>query len=528
MIRRNPTALAILCLLLTSALGILLRPLTPIDETRYLAVAWEMHLTGDWLVPSKNFAPYSDKPPLLFWAINLVWMLTGVSEFWGRMVVPLFTCLAVWLTAVLARALWPGDSDIGGRAALALAGLAVFAISGGLTMFDMPLAVATLAGLLCLHRGSLAVQAGRFGAGPWAGFGAAVALGVLIKGPVILFHLMPAALLLPLWTAGGLPWRALPLRLGFGLGVAMALLSLWLVPAAILGGEEYRDAILWHQSAGRLASSFAHARPWWFYLALLPALLFPLGWSPALWRAGWQARWRQDAGLRLCLIWTAAALVLFSLTSGKQIHYLVPELPAVALVAARLSGPLPRFGLWPAAVLLGMLAAVAVLASLGVIPLGGMADFLAPRSALLAWALLVLALCWLALQRRGAAGAMLLSLGGVLATNLLIAVTATGTLYSTHPIAALIGPERAQGIAYVGSRYHAEFNFAARLTAPVTEASDLDGLRGWAADHPDGLIIAHRGADEPPWPPQTALPYRGDRYGLWSVAEAPGTQWRTR
>ena len=114
---RHPVAVAILAVLAAAVFGILLRPLTPVDETRYLSVAWEMHQTGNWLVPSKNFAPYSDKPPLLFWAVNLVWLVTGVSEFAGRLVVPAFAGLAIWLCARLAEQLWPDESGIGGRAA---------------------------------------------------------------------------------------------------------------------------------------------------------------------------------------------------------------------------------------------------------------------------------------------------------------------------------------------------------------------------------------------------------------------------
>ena len=132
---RYPLPLAMACLLLTAMAGLMLRPLTAIDETRYLAVAWEMHQSGNWLVPTKNFALYSDKPPLLFWAINLVWLLTGVSEFAARLVGPVLGCVALWLTAVLGRRLWPEDRAIGGNAALALAGLAVFALSASLTMF---------------------------------------------------------------------------------------------------------------------------------------------------------------------------------------------------------------------------------------------------------------------------------------------------------------------------------------------------------------------------------------------------------
>ncbi len=527
---RNPVAFAVAAMLLTAALGVALRPLLPIDETRYLAVAWEMHLSGDWLVPSKNFAPYSDKPPLLFWAINLVWLLAGISEFAARMVAPLFGGVAIWLSAVLARRLWPQQDGIAGRAALALVGLAVFPLSGGLTMFDVPLTVAVLAGMISLHGAALQAQAGRFGLWPWLGFGAALALGVLTKGPVVLFHLLPAALLLPLWSGGGLSWRGLPRRLGLGLGVGLVLVALWLVPAALSGGEAYRAAILWHQSAGRLSESFAHARPWWFYLAMLPLLGFPLFWSPTLWRALRRAAWHDDPGLRLCLIWSGGALLLFSLTSGKQIHYLVPELPALALIAARLlprpdrrplAAAVPPLNLLPAVLAVLVVAAAAAAAGIGAVPLGKLASAITPPTMLLAWALLMLGLCWAVLLQRHLAGAMLLSLGGLLALNILIAMTGIATLYSTRPMAAAISQRQADGIAYLGLPYHAEFNFAARLTAAVATPPGPAELARWIADHPAGVILARRGGAEPPWPAQQGIPFRNHEFGLWHVADAP-------
>lgn len=65
--RTSRTAvLTIAAFALVAFSGVLLRPAIPIDETRYLDVAWEMHLTGNWLVPTRNFEIYTHKPPLLF------------------------------------------------------------------------------------------------------------------------------------------------------------------------------------------------------------------------------------------------------------------------------------------------------------------------------------------------------------------------------------------------------------------------------------------------------------------------------
>ncbi len=84
-----PYILAICAAFIAIVLVLLsLRPLLPIDETRYLSVAWEMWLGGSKSVPHLNGEIYTHKPPLLFWLINLVWQITGVSELAARLVAP--------------------------------------------------------------------------------------------------------------------------------------------------------------------------------------------------------------------------------------------------------------------------------------------------------------------------------------------------------------------------------------------------------------------------------------------------------
>src|SRR6201996_5200443 len=62
-------------------------PALPIDETRYLGVAWEMRAHSDFLVPHLNGAAYSDKPPLLFWLINIAWSVLGLNVWSVRLCV---------------------------------------------------------------------------------------------------------------------------------------------------------------------------------------------------------------------------------------------------------------------------------------------------------------------------------------------------------------------------------------------------------------------------------------------------------
>ena len=48
------------------------RPLLPVDETRYMSVAWEAHVRGDSLVSHLNSETYAHKPPLLAHQCRLV------------------------------------------------------------------------------------------------------------------------------------------------------------------------------------------------------------------------------------------------------------------------------------------------------------------------------------------------------------------------------------------------------------------------------------------------------------------------
>lgn len=467
----------------------LLRPLLPVDETRYLTVAWEMHRDGGYLVPHLNGAIYGHKPPLLFWLINLVLALTGVSEGAARLVAPAFGVLAVALTWRLGNRLFPEREGLGARAALVLATTGFFALYGSLTMFDTMLTSATLLGIL-----AMLWMDGGGGRRAMALLGMALAFGVLAKGPVILVHLLPLALTRPFWTLapeaeGRGRWF---LHLLGAVGIALGLVSLWLGPALVLGGAEYRDEVLWRQSAGRMVNAFDHARPAWFFVAALPLLLWPWAWqlstlrglaSPGLW---------QDRRARLLAIWGLSTLGLFSMISAKQLHYLLPAFPAVAIALA--AAPLPRPG--RGAVLAGAMVIVPVLIWAVLLATGRAQIDGGPVTTMGALAIILsLGL--------GSAGLVVLAVAGRRAPLLGWALVAPIALLVIHvalqaPLGEHFDTDRfatelmrapQAGVAVDGFRYQGEFGFTARLPAPV-DVIGPDGLNAWAAAHPGGLIIS--------------------------------------
>lgn len=517
MTARQIGLLALIAFAVVALSGIVLRPLIPIDETRYVSVAWEMRVTGDWLVPHKNGAFYTDKPPLLFWLINLVWTVTGVSDWAARIVGPLFGLLAIAGAWALGRRMW--DDRTGARAAAVLAGFTVYGLYGGATMFDTLLASAVLLGAGALWS-ALMQGAGRRA---WLCFGLALALGTYAKGPVILVHLLPLLVFHPLWVpADTRPPLGQVLRgAGLALVLALALVALWVVPAAILGGPEYREMILWKQSSGRMVSSFAHARPWYWLAAMLPVLLFPWVWSPELWR-GLRRLDRTDPALRFVGLWALSGLVLFSLISGKQVHYLVPELAAVALLFAHalghrgedLASPVEGIGVPLGLALLA--GATVVAAAFGLIG-GAETALLRPAVSVVA-AVVVLALVGaVALRLPLVLGMAFLGMGVVLALNIGIGLTGLRQAYDPQIIASQLTGHEAQGIAVVVPKYHAEFNFPARLTQPVAELT-AETLPGWLAAHPEGRVLAACGQDILPAPATREFLFGGKSWCLW---EAP-------
>ncbi len=496
-----------------------MRPLLPIDETRYLSVAWEMRLASDPVHLTENGAVYTHKPPLLFWLMNIVWMVTGVSEFAARLVGPAAAVGCVAGTAALAQRMWPGDAGAGLRSALVLTAFPVFAIYGSATMFDALLTLAVLAGVAALWR----IGQGAAGLRPWAAFGVAVAFGIYAKGPVILVHLVPVLLTMRIW--GGEPPRAGGLLRGLllALAVALGLVGLWLGPALLTGTAAFREELLWTQSAGRVAGGLAHDRPVWFLVALLPLLLFPWGWSWRLWR-GVAAALPGDRALRLCALWAVSGLVLFSVISGKQAHYLIPEFPAVAMIASRALGRIDgsRGGSagWILPAVVGMLS---LAYAGGVIePSGDLAN-LPPEWPVAVFGILCLLVAGAALMLPFVAGHLVAGAGLALSVHLLIAASPLYGQHDGHALAARLAAAERGGIAMTGYDYEAQFNFLARLTQPVAVPGTPEALQAWLAAHPEGLLFGRMGEVPVSAAPTEVFDYHGETVAIWPATAALAT-----
>jgi 4-amino-4-deoxy-L-arabinose transferase-like glycosyltransferase len=484
---RRDAALLALLLAALAAVG-LARPLLPIDETRYASVAWEMWSRGDFLVPFRNGEAYHHKPPLLFWLMHAGWWLFGVNEWWPRLISPLFAAGTLALTGKLARALWPGRPAVARMAPYLLLASLLYAYFASALMFDAMLAFFVALGLAGIVR---AWQGSRRSGFAWLALGLGGAL--YAKGPVALVHLLPAALLAPWWMRERRPaWR------GWYLGVlaavigGAALILAWAIPAAIAGGPEYARAIFWGQSAGRMAQSFAHRAPGWFYLAWLPVMLAPWLLWPRWW-PGLRGTMSGESGTRLVLLGLIVALVFFSLISGKRWHYLLPEFTLFALLAARaLDGT--RSGRWSLLVPVLTLAAGGIGALFAAPRLAARLGGLDDASALY-WggAGALLAAAWLLAQRpRDAVGEVRHTAVATIAAFCALAAAVDVAMrepYDIGTVAARLSEHERAGrpLAFEGD-YHGQWHLAGRLTRALDEVAPGQTAQ-WLAAHPQGRVI---------------------------------------
>ena len=508
---------------------ILLRPVLPIDETRYLSIAWEMKNGGSVLVPHLNGEIYGHKPPLLFWLINLVWSFFGTGAFGARLIGPAFAALSIWLTARLSRKLWPEQSGDGALASWILASSVVFLLFGSLVMFDTMLVAATLLCLLGIIRARR-----QPGWGNWLGVGAAIALGIMAKGPVIFFHVMPAALLMPFWADRH---DRPPLRAWYGgftaaVLVAIAIIGVWLVPALIVGGADYRYEVLWHQYDGRIHEAFAHRQPAWFFIALLPVIAWPWGWSKRALNTFRPAELRRDEGTRFCATWFVAAFILFSAVGSKQLHYLLPEIPALALLIARaLRGDTERqtevFSKRP---VLALAAPVLLLAIVVVANTNLVTPYLEAKGLSIPWAsvlggvFILLSLIMAILFSRQRVATWVLTAPASLLMAHVILSPVLFRAYDASELGLRLAQYEEQGIALVQDAYRGEFTYVGRLHTTVTNLADGDAVHDWAQKHPGGVVLSRHPVEDNSLVSLGEFKLRGRTYTLLQVA---GTRQRS-
>lgn len=473
--------------------ALLCRPPLPIDETRYLSVAWEMWQSHQFLVPHINGLPYSHKPPLLFWLIQAGWGLFGVNAWSARLTAPLFGLFSIVLAVRLARLLWPDRPQLHQNLPYLLLGTCFWSVYSTLTLFDMLLACFSLVAWI----GLFLAQATRRRWG-WGLYAVAAGLGILAKGPIILVYIVPPALLAPWWTskmqAGS--WRRWYGDFALAVAAGAALALAWAIPAARAGGEQYAQAIFLGQTAGRMVHSFAHQRPFYWYLLLAPLLFFPWFFFLPLWSG--LRRLQLSPAVRFCLSILAPGFLALSAISGKQIHYLLPLLPAAALLIAQASceGSEGREGkTGPSRALPLLLVLLALLLTIApMLPLkGGDSEMLAYLPTWLGLGPLVVAIV-LFFDKSEQLNSIIRTATALQLVLIFLHLALARPLHRLYDLTAIgnsIQQAQAVGkkVAVFPARLSDQFQFAGRLTVPLVPQQTIEKAILWSGQRQEYNVL---------------------------------------
>ena len=318
-----------------------LYPVMDQTEARYAEIARKMAETGDWVTPwFDHGVPFWGKPPLSFWMSAASFKVMGVSEFAARLPHWLGACAIAWLV-------WgwlAGRSRREAVIALALAtGSVALFLAAGAVMTDIALGLGTTMAMRGFWLGLQGDPAGRLR--EQALFFAGLAIGLLAKGPI-------AAVLvgLPLagWTLrfGKLGLVAREFRWVSGLLLTTMLVVPWYVLAELrtpgfleyfLVGEHWHRFVTpgWQRRPVRQRPCLPRGSIWLFAIAsFLPwSVLIPV--ASLRWRRTAAPAPAVDRPLQLyLLLWALTPCVFFSLAGNILWTYVLPGLPALAMLLA--------------------------------------------------------------------------------------------------------------------------------------------------------------------------------------------------
>ena len=313
------------------------RHLAKTDEGRYAEISREMVKSGDWLTPRLDGIKYFEKPPLQYWATALADDAFGLNEFSARLWTGVTGLIGLLAIGLAARRVYGRPTAIAAVAVLASSML--YLLMGHIDTLDMG-----LTGFMTVTLS--AILASQFGAnrGPpalvylaWASAGAAILskglIGLVLPGIVTVLYILLTR-----------DWQMLlRMRLISGLLLLFAIAAPWFVMVS-RANPEFAHFFFIHEHVERfLTHEHNRVGAWWYFIPILAIGSLP--WLTLLPQAVLVAvapkqhtdpdLRRQARADRFLLLWAGFIFFFFSISGSKLPSYILPVMPALALLIAR-------------------------------------------------------------------------------------------------------------------------------------------------------------------------------------------------
>jgi 4-amino-4-deoxy-L-arabinose transferase-like glycosyltransferase len=331
---------AVVLLIIAALITPMQRDLFVGDETKYGQVVREMRSTGAFFLPTLNGTPFTHKPPIHFWLIDLLTFPLGIYSTWA-FVLPSLAAFVflLWL-------MW----KMGGPLAAFLCGSSLMVwTSAQSARMDVSFTAFIVLAIWQLER---FFDRDDFWALLWCGV--AIGVAILINGP------MAPVIAIVLFFLEWMRRKRVPRGNYAPAILAMIVIPLlWFIPAMLVGGSAYTREIIVKQTVGRAIASWVHNAPPWFYILHLPATLFPWFFLAVV---AVVALWRTH---RFLINWILAVVVPYSVVSSKLDIYMMAMIPPIALLIAKyVATERRRLAGWPAAGWAANLVSISLMAIL--------------------------------------------------------------------------------------------------------------------------------------------------------------------
>ncbi len=298
------------------------------DEARYLQATRQMLVSGDFIDIRFQDKPRNLQPVGVYWLEAASASLFGGARapVWAYRLPSLFAAvIAVMLTARIGALLFGPRAGVG--AGLLLAASALLSFESRMAKIDACLLASVLAAqgaLLKAYLGRVG-GAGRLNA---AGFWAALAVGLLLKGPIVLIVSGTTALGLVLTERRG-AWLK-RLHAGWGVPLMLAIAAPWFVAIGVKTHGAFFDKAVRQNLLGKVGRGEQHhGQPPGYYLALANLTFWPGALATAL-AVPWAWRRRASPQVRFLLCWVLPTWLMYEAIGTKLPHYVLPLYPALA------------------------------------------------------------------------------------------------------------------------------------------------------------------------------------------------------
>jgi 4-amino-4-deoxy-L-arabinose transferase-like glycosyltransferase len=273
-----------------------------------------MAATNDYVMPRIDGMPYLDKPIVYFAAEAAAMEILGPTELAARLPAVLFTLATAFIVWWFAKRVWDEESAL--VAAIAFLTMPLVLAFARTVIFDSALTFFMVVAIVAfyLEKPTLA----------WA----AIGFGVITKGPV--------AIAVPLLIAIPFAIRQKKFRSLFswwGLVAFVVIIAPW-VWAVSQVVPDFLHYVLVTETAQRLATkALKRTGPPWYFIPYVIGGALP--WAIVAIANAKELRRKLDPATLYAILWILIPFIFFSISQSKRPQYILPVMPAIALLVAR-------------------------------------------------------------------------------------------------------------------------------------------------------------------------------------------------